>query len=1149
MISIRKTVLILLAFGIYVASAQDLSNIRTKLIKISGDTVLIDSSGIVPNSLEISGLSSADFFVDHTAGILVWKRKPLLAEVFIRYRVLAISVSKPVRRMSFDTVFYRFGMPVVQMSGRNSLQKPLDFGKLTSNGSIGRSLSFGNRQDAVLNSSLNLQLNGYMGDSILINAAISDNNIPIQPDGNTQNLNEFDQVYIQFSKPTWKLSVGDLDIRQNNLYYLNFYKRLQGVSYAASHQFNKNVSHQMLASGAVAKGKFTRNVFQGVEGNQGPYRLKGANQELFFIVLAGTERIFIDGELMQRGEDQDYVINYNTAEITFTPKQMITKDKRIQVEFEYADRNFLNSQLYFNHTTNIGSKLSVTAGYFSNTDASNSPINQTLNASQKQFLSSIGNDITNAFYPSAFPDTFSQGKLLYRMLDTVFNNGKRDTIYIYQPQGGPGLYALSFSELGEGNGDYILDKDRAANGKVYKYVAPDPVTGKKSGSFEPVILLVAPKRQSVFSIAAKWAATENTQMEADAALSIFDPNRFSPVKGQEGNAARIIFRHKRMLQKEKELILKTQAKAEYNSIGFKPVERLRTVEFNRDWGLDLVALPAEEKLISADVQIENKSGSSVEYELGNYARNNDFNAFRNRLQHVISKNGWRVQNLISLTTFEDQIQKGRFFRPVIDLAKKVPSLSNREFSLRYTVENTSTKSNLSGNLTPGSFSFSTFQLSTQSDPEKENKWGLKYFTRADALPLGKELQRVDRSHNFNVNAEWMSDPHHQLRFNTTFRKLDVINNQFNTKEDNALLGRMEYFADVWKSAITGSTLYELGSGQEPRRDFTYFEVPAGQGEYAWIDYNVDGIQQINEFEVARFRDQARFIRIFTPTSEFIRANYLNYNYNLVLNPSEAIGKEEKSIFLNLLKRIYFQSSVQVMNKETSEGTRQWNPFAEKGIDSTLITSEQIQSHSLSFNRLSQVWGIDLNFLRNSNRAFLSYGIETRQLQDLSLRIRSNWFKVITLDLVAKSGKNDLETPGFQNRNYSIKSNSIEPRITFTNGTRFRIQSSYKIDSKKNLSFENARNASWKIESKYNLVSNTSISTRVDFSQIQFSGVPSSTVGYVMLEGLQPGKNFLWTIDLTKRLGSFMEISIQYEGRKSGLSGMVNLGRAQVRALL
>jgi hypothetical protein len=52
----------------------------------------------------------------------------------------------------------------------------------------------------------------------------------------------------------------------------------------------------------------------------------------------------------------------------------------------------------------------------------------------------------------------------------------------------------------------------------------------------------------------------------------------------------------------------------------------------------------------------------------------------------------------------------------------------------------------------------------------------------------------------------------------------------------------------------------------------------------------------------------------------------------------------------------------------------------------------------------------------------------------------------------------------------------------------------------------------------------------------------------MLEGLLPGRNFLWTLDLTQRLTAFLELNFQYEGRKSGTSGIVNIGRAQIRAL-
>ena len=88
------------------------------------------------------------------------------------------------------------------------------------------------------------------------------------------------------------------------------------------------------------------------------------------------------------------------------------------------------------------------------------------------------------------------------------------------------------------------------------------------------------------------------------------------------------------------------------------------------------------------------------------------------------------------------------------------------------------------------------------------------------------------------------------------------------------------------------------------------------------------------------------------------------------------------------------------------------------------------------------------------------------------------------------------------------------------------------------------------EIKYNILQSGSILTKFTYSNISFSPLANanSTVGYNMLDGLLPGKNYLWNVELTKRLSNNLEINIQYEGRKPGEASVVHIGRASVRAI-
>lgn len=1134
-----------------IAQKMPYSNKVIKKIRVS-KLEMIDTKTIVPNTFIVYGFDSSFYTINYQNNSISWLKPIEEDSVKVEYRYFNFSIINYAYRYNYDSVKNNFiAAPTIKNKSQKNNDNSL-FGNSKSinyYGSFGRNVSFGNKQDAVFNSQLNLQISGVLADSIEINAAITDNNIPIQPDGTTQQLNEFDKILLQFKKQNWEINLGDIDVRSNQFYFLNFYKRLQGASYKSTNISSKNTFQ---FAGAIAKGKFARNSFNGIEGNQGPYRLQGNNNEFFLIILAGTERVFLDGEMLQRGEDQDYIINYNTGEILFTPKHLITKDKRIQVEFEYADRNYLNYMVYASNEMQVSNKLKINVAVYSNNDAKNSPINQQLNTQQKQFLANIGDSINHAFYPSAVIDSFSTTKIMYAKRVNPINTSW-DSIYVYSTNADSAKYFLNFIDVGLNNGNYIPFFN-GANGRVFQYVAP--VNGIKQGNFEPAIFLVSPKKQQIISASSSYAFNNKTTLFTDIAFSNYDVNTFSSKhkSNNTGFASKLLLQSNNRISKKFDL--QSSIGYEWVDEKYKPIERLRSVEFSRDWGLPILITSSTEHLPKIALELKNVStNNTLAFHADGYFRSDDFKAIKNQfiLHHNLPKQFINITLNTSLVTANTPLYKGAFTKIYSEISRNFKQIKNYEIGINYSLERNMQRYKLTDILLPNTFSFENIGAYIKSDITKNNKWDFTFFTRKNELPYLNQLLQTDRSNNYNFNVELLQNSKHQIKVGTTFRQLFIKNNFLtNLSSDKTLLARTEYKINEWKGLVTGIFFYEIGTGQEQKRDFTYIEVPQGRGEYTWNDYNLDGIQQLNEFEIALYQDLAKYIRIFVPTNQFIKASYIQFNYSVQIMPKSIAHKIKNPFFNSFLSKLLVQSSLQTSQKTVAGNKILLNPFKNTITDTSLINMQQQLSNTISFNRFSNRWGVDVTNIQNKYKALLTYGFESRFQKEWAIKFRINFKKFYTAELLSKFKTTSLITPTFNNRNYKLRAVSIEPKIAYTYLTNYRFQLSYLYTQTEN-SFlyggEKAINNSINVEAKWNVVNNTSLLAKGSVQNIIFKGNTGTTVSYFMLDALLPGTNYLWNVELTKRLGNNLELNINYEGRKPAVSNTIHIGRAGIRALL
>lgn len=1109
---------------------------------VGKDTIVIDTFSVNPRTFQILNNNkesvSLDYkllpykglvvFLDIPYDTLIFNYHPLLIDFSKKYYKHPISLNRTIEQKQ-----YHPSLNIINTVNSNNLFQGT---KLNRTGSISRGLMVGNNQDFSLNSNLNLQLSGMISPTMKILASVTDDNIPIQPQGNTQQLQDFDKVFIEVSDQKWKLTAGDFWIKNKDSYFLKYHKRGQGIHLKNKIIGNNNIEIDVENSASISKGKFGRNVIQGIEGNQGPYRLYGNENESFIIILSGTENVYIDGVLLKRGQNNDYIIDYNTSEISFTANTLINKDKRIIVEFQYSDKNYARSLLQSSTTIKKNNSSFYIHGY-GEQDSKNQPLQLDFDLLDRQTLENIGDNIDLAIGSGIDSVDFNQATNLYQKLDSLGYE-----VYQYSTNEQQAVYMLTFSNVGQGNGNYKI-KENNALGKVFEWIAPDTISfGSiiKNGDYSPIKKLVTPKKRQIISVGGKTIWSGNS-LSYELSTSNMDLNTFSAINNEDniGFAGLVNFENKNTLKEKWEL--NQQYRIESISKDYRRIERFREVEFERNWNIQNLITTKDQLLSSAKINLKHLENGLFQYQLNSYFIKDEFNGYKNDF-----KIKWNKKvNLNfdgSLMNSDGQFNTS-FLRHKTDLFIPI-----KGFKLGFKDINENNQFFIADTLNNNSYRFYDWKVYIENYDSTKNRIQFFYQERYDWFKDRSILKKATKAISPGLMLGISSRKNFNLNYSLAYRMLQSDSSLTNILPENSLASRLNYNLKLLKGGINTNSFLEIGSGLELQKEFIYIEVPAGQGVYTWNDYNDNGIKELNEFEIAAFSDQATYIRVFTPNNNYVKIYSFQYNQNLNIDFKRIIdGKTMVEKFLN---KFYNQTAVNT-HKKTNDLDLQTllNPLV--NADNPII--QQMSNslrNSLFFNRSSSKYSVELATQLFANKNLLINGTDFISTNKDQIKFRWNMNKSFMLNSqLTKEIKKNSSTY-MANRNYDIENMEINNRISFQPNTLFRVAINGRYSEKRN-SIEYGNEKAFindiGIELRRSKRDKGLLNGELHLVNINYNGESSSTIGFEMLEGLQLGKNITWKLGFQKNMSNNIQISINYNGRKSEENRAIHTGSMQMRA--
>jgi hypothetical protein len=1114
----------------------------------------------------VHSLSSPDDYrIDYSTGTISFSRVRLEAilsdslphGVVVKYRALPLTLrpeySLHEQRPLSETTAAAGRAP---LTSRPFSVDDLFSSKLQRSGTLVRGFTVGSNRDLSLTSGFRMQLSGDLAEDLRIVAALTDENIPIQPEGTTQSLREVDNVFVELQGPSYGATLGDFQHEvtgDRGGEFGRLSRKLQGATGTITFGAQRDASVGLTAG--TQRGKFHTNQFRGREGSQGPFQLTGRNGERRILIIAGSERVFLNGQQMVRGEVNDYIIDYASGEVTFTSRRLITSASRLVVDFEYSDREFARNFIGGSGSGSLfDGLLSFNVSAMQEADDPDAPIEASLDDVARARLQESGSDRLRASLPGVrfvgVDTSTGIGLGQYAARDTVIGSNLR-RVYLYAPGDSSALYNVTFSP--------VEDMPDDSAGYIRLGIGQFQFAGVGRGNYLPVVFLPMPQRHRLGTVRARANISQELTISTEYAMSEFDRNRLST----QDDADRTGAAYKASLKYSPRSIrvsgvnlgdLDLNLSDRRVQQKFAALDRFNEVEFDRKWNIE--TLPTvDERIREADMTYRPLpslalSGGAGFLRHGNHLASDRVTAgieYRDTVQRTLRYEVEDITMTSNALNERSDWTRQRANGEVLVLGIKP--------GIRIEAEDRSLATLDSDSMRQGGFRFlevaprlGSIQLmpvvaSVEVQVRQEDSVSVGSYERA--MHSLTQVYQADL-HGIRDLSSSISLSVRKTEFTERFKARGNI-------DSDVVLVRSQSRYAPWQRAVEASVFYEFSNQRSARLERVFVRVPRGTGNYRYLgDLNNNSVADDNEFELTRF--DGDYILVFAPSEQLVPVLDLKTSVRLRLEPARYFRQPANDVE-RVLAALSSETFLRMEEKSREEDAQRiYFLHTQRFLnDRATIAGAQSFTQDLYVFEHRADASLRLRYQQRKNLAQLVTATERSHALDRAVRLRTQLIPEVGnlteyrnfIDRVWASAR----TP----RERDLAGQSINTDFSYRPEPEW--EAGFRVEFGRTIDRFRAPHAvadlnEQEFRASYSVLGIGQLRAEVRREEVVLSGGrhdPANPFPFEFTNGRVIGRSFLWQIAADYRVRQNIQLTFRYNGRREGPRPVVHLGHVEARA--